>query len=644
MIDFVPVDPYSVGDFNNCIELENPTLYTSIPFIDEREEWQTSCVTVEMRPAGSASILRRVERFELDQCQWPPVGRSFSNAEATQMTQPFPLLCHSFQISQPGETYINYMPAAFEMGQRSSTLRTFAEFNLQATHLRKPITSYNPPPYFAEWTNSASLLPPLQPLQPTDHGGDTGTTFTRNLAVSPIHWGRSPLVGSTRTILFSVPAQLASLAQLQHADLTGDDKFASIGHQPGNAVGNSYATLFVKRKAVSQTRTDYQIIGAPNPTAAILTSTNYYDISYLLNASLWDSYFFSTIPRSGSAIPENPSLIALDTNAPSGQFKDPVAVASLLMIDGAFNCNSTDKNAWKAFLASAKYFKHTADSTGIADAAFPRTLEQISPSANPPTGHDADSFSGFRRLTDKQLDDLATEIVKQVRLRGPFISLSHFINRSLADLTSQPELTRSGALQYAIDESGSNINFSGTHKAFSRIVTSADKVTLTEKLGAPRADYDGTPGNYEFTGGNIPNADSTLPDWAATSAAMNYGSVASIIADREMLKDAKYKPEQGYRSTGIPGWLTQADVLQVIGPSLTTRSDTFRIRAFGEALDPNGLSTARVYCEAIVQRVPTYVDPANAPTARGAALSNLNKSYGRKFQIVTFRWLSPNEI
>ena len=122
------------------------------------------------------------------------------------------------------------------------------------------------------------------------------------------------------------------------------------------------------------------------------------------------------------------------------------------------------------------------------------------------------------------------------------------------------------------------------------------------------------------------------------------GAVASIVADREMLKDAKYKPEQGYRSTGIPGWLTQADVLQVIGPSLTARSDTFRIRTFGEALDSNGKTAAKVYCEAIVQRIPSYVDPANAPSARGTTLSNMNKSYGRQIQIVAFRWLSPNEI
>ncbi|MCX6873047.1 MAG: hypothetical protein NTW21_04460 [Verrucomicrobia bacterium] len=643
-INLVPVDPYTVGDFTNCIELENPTPYDAIGFIDVREEWQTSCATIQMRLADSSNILRRVERLELDQCQWPAVGRSFTNAEAEQLTQPIPLLCHSFQISQPGEDYEQYMPAAFEMGQRSSTLRTYADFNLQATRLRKPITSYNPPPYFTEWTNSASLLPPVQPLRSTDHGGETGTTFTRNLATTTIRWGRSHVSGSATTILFSIPPQLASLAQLQHADLTGDDKFASVGHQPGNAVGNSYASPFVKRKSVSQSRTDYQIIGAPDMTAAIRTTTNYYDISYLLNASLWDGYFFSTIPRSGNTTPDNPSFVTLDANDPSGRLRDPVTAASLLMLDGAFNCNSTDKNAWKAFLASAKHFKHAADSAANTDAAFPRTLEQISTSANPPTGSDADSFSGYRRLTDKQLDDLAGEIVKQVRLRGPFVSLSHFVNRALADLTTQPALTRCGALQGAIDESGANINFAGTKKAFSRINTTADKVTLLEKLGAPRADYDGTPGNYEFTGGNIPNADPAVPDWAATSAAMNYGAVASILANREMFKDAKYKPEQGYRSTGIPGWLTQADVLQVIGPSLTARSDTFRIRTFGEALDSNGITAARVYCEAVVQRVPAYIDPANPPSARGATLTTLNQTYGRQFQIVAFRWLSPDEI
>jgi len=627
VIDLAPFGSSSPFDFNNCVELENTNTYGNIPSLDVRESAESSLIGVEMRLAGSSNILHRAERFELDNGYYANNIRSFSNADAAQMTQPFPLMCYSFQISQPGVNYLSLMPSGYEMGQRGSTLRTFTDFNLQAAHIRRPIASYSAPPYFMESNDSISLLPTVAP------GGDTGTGFTRNLALSPLPWGRSP-AGSQKTILFSVPSQLVSLAQLQHADLTGDDFTASIGHQPGNAVGNSYATLFVKRGLLSRIRTDYTI--CPNTQAP----THYYDICHLLNSSLWDSYYFSTLSQSRNANPENPTLVRIPiSNSSSKAAKDPLAPATFLMIDGAFNCNSTDKNAWKIFLASARHFKHSADTANKDEAAFPRTLEQISTSALPPTGNDADSFSGFRRLTDNQLDALATEIVKQVRIRGPFVSLSHFVNRTLATLTAQPELTRCGPLQFAIDQSGANIDFAGEKNAFSRIDPTADRVTLVEKQGAPRADFDG-----DDSGGRPPDADPSTPDWAVTDRDNNYGTVSSILADREMFKDSRYKPEQGYRSTGIPGWLTQADVLQVIGPALTTRSDTFRIRAFGEALDPNGKSTAKAYCEATVQRMPDYVDPADPPTARGEKLSNLNTTYGRQFQIISFRWLSPNEI
>ena len=102
--------------------------------------------------------------------------------------------------------------------------------------------------------------------------------------------------------------------------------------------------------------------------------------------------------------------------------------------------------------------------------------------------------------------------------------------------------------------------------------------------------------------------------------------------------------EQGYRSTGIPGWVTQADVLQVIGPVISARSDTFCIRARGDARDSAGRIIATSYCEAIVQRIPDFIDPANEPHDRTDQLTEPNKSFGRKFKIVSFRWLSPNEI
>jgi hypothetical protein len=91
-------------------------------------------------------------------------------------------------------------------------------------------------------------------------------------------------------------------------------------------------------------------------------------------------------------------------------------------------------------------------------------------------------------------------------------------------------------------------------------------------------------------------------------------------------------------------------VLQAIGPSIAARSDTFRIRAYGEALGPDGKTViAKAWCEAIVQRVPGYVDPSNPPSARMAstsdsALTTTNQKFGRKFEITSFRWLAQNEI
>ena len=132
---------------------------------------------------------------------------------------------------------------------------------------------------------------------------------------------------------------------------------------------------------------------------------------------------------------------------------------------------------------------------------------------------------------------------------------------------------------------------------------------------------------------------------AKTSRDNNFGAVASILADRVMLTSPRMRTEQGWRSTGIPGWVTQADVLQVIGPSIAARSDTFRIRTMGEARDGSGNVIATAYCEAIVQRQPDYVDASSNQThERGGALTDTNQTYGRKFEIVSFRWLSPNEI
>lgn len=91
---------------------------------------------------------------------------------------------------------------------------------------------------------------------------------------------------------------------------------------------------------------------------------------------------------------------------------------------------------------------------------------------------------------------------------------------------------------------------------------------------------------------------------------------------------------------GAPGIINQADLLTPIAPQLVARGDTFRIRAYGEA-DAGGRKV-RAWLEASVQRLPAFVDGSDAAIA--TASSSVNQTFGRRFEIISFRWLKPDEI
>ena len=84
------------------------------------------------------------------------------------------------------------------------------------------------------------------------------------------------------------------------------------------------------------------------------------------------------------------------------------------------------------------------------------------------------------------------------------------------------------------------------------------------------------------------------------------------------------------------------------------RGDTFVIRTYGEAQDANGKVIARAYAEAVVQRVPEYVDPVDRPSVNAynitlpapvtSTASAANKTFGRRINVVSVRWLSTHEI
>jgi hypothetical protein len=86
------------------------------------------------------------------------------------------------------------------------------------------------------------------------------------------------------------------------------------------------------------------------------------------------------------------------------------------------------------------------------------------------------------------------------------------------------------------------------------------------------------------------------------------------------------------------------------------RDDTFRIRAYGESLDASGKVVARAWCEAVMQRMPEYCDATNDATvparmmsssgvfSDNASLTPINRIFGRKFMMESFRWLTEREI
>ena len=110
--------------------------------------------------------------------------------------------------------------------------------------------------------------------------------------------------------------------------------------------------------------------------------------------------------------------------------------------------------------------------------------------------------------------------------------------------------------------------------------------------------------------------------------------------NRAVLDPAHDLPGGGNTADGAPGVINQADLLVPLAPFLTVRGDTFRIRAYGEAGE--GKDKVRAWCEATVQRVPEYIDPSER--AEVAPEVPVNQRFGRRFEVLAFRWLKPAEL
>jgi len=353
---------------------------------------------------------------------------------------------------------------------------------------------------------------------------------------------------------------------------------------------------------------------------------------------------------------------------PETEFPHPKYLARTSLYDGGFNVNSTSRAAWRAVLGGLK-------GQTLPDAASPTAptmtaLTKFARAFGPADNSGNDPWTQYRELTETQIDELAGRVVEEVRIRGPFMSLGDFINRRLVN---NDTFGLKGALQAAIDKSTINNTAitaaGGTFSApasttpndpNSNLLSSNQTVGTTSWWREASA-YPKIPANKRF------------PSIRAMSRTNNEGSVTAAL--------------------GAPGIVTQMDVLNSVGPNLTARSDTFVVRAYGEAQDDAGNVIGKAWVEVVVQRTteymamtvgqryPEYVEPtrrrlayrantsankeydrqvlvetyevAPAPNPPGATAldrtalaqeQRLNRILGRRFRATGLRWLAANEI
>jgi len=423
--------------------------------------------------------------------------------------------------------------------------------------------------------------------------------------------------GLTHVIAAELPLRpLQSLAQLQHFDLTNTNQTSPYAY---NVIGNSHAYGMFTPETVYD-------------SSAHASHLPYrFDHSYLANHLLFDDWFISSIaPETGAWSnnttrskeevyqdhlsqseplpntayrPRTPASSATEAasraNAdlsPNTAWRD---IASELEVEGMFNINSTSVPAWTAILRNSRdarmaQLAYTSgnwevqlDNASNTGTPFSRTSVAGSSSTdignNPELGTNA-------RLSNAQIDALATEIVNQIKLRGPFLSLSEFVNRQL---TNDKDLAMAGTIEAALLELSAT---GGSDNPNAQI----------QQLFPTQTDWPNRPGQL------FPEAD------------------------------------EGYIAYGFPGWVRQADILRSLAPILSVRDDTFVIRSYGEtSASISGKETSRAWCEAVVQRKADYVDPADASTVLPSSdtlSSTANARFGRRFEIISFRWLAPEEI
>ncbi|BCX46325.1 hypothetical protein HAHE_02330 [Haloferula helveola] len=427
--------------------------------------------------------------------------------------------------------------------------------------------------------------------------------------------------GNSYVITHAIPREpIHSMAALQHSTANGfllqapqQGYTALNGRQPmmpliAHAIGNSLAPSVLSPYETSRLTT------GSRPVA---------DHSYLANLELWDSWCFSSVapqerntyarrraqrnvaddfltgeqslpvahykPNIGNE--DTARLLArmFDRNGPKAEAVD--LMASLIRVEGMFNVNSTSVEAWRVLLSSLldeeivtqndsgdEQSTPAGDGVPVASLVVPNDLIADGQGAVP--ARDPAQWVGRRVLSEEEIGELAEAIVREVRRRGPFLSLADFVNRRVG---SDEELARAGAIQAALD---------------------ADEVSINEAYRGDRS--------------VAAIATNGLPFPAAEEGATAAG-IPGIVKQADIL--TPIAPILSARSDTF--------VIRAYGESVDETGKVVA-RAWCEALVERG----RDY-------VTGQSDPDVRPDQLREAV---DEEFGRRFYLRSFRWLTPAEV
>lgn len=451
------------------------------------------------------------------------------------------------------------------------------------------------------------------------------TWVNRSLDLSPdgsgfFGGGMNGQIGTNLVTTHSIPREpLVSLAAFQHSFANG---FVHQKPIPGYATLNTREPMLPQISHAIGNSLAPSIL-APDKTEGTLKGGRpMADHSYLANRALWDEYFLSGIaPQTTATFSKARDQKTVATEfftkdftlskplpvvryKPDADGEDPAKLiaaffsgsnptdvgflnlASYLRVDGLFNVNSTSVEAWKAMLGSLKgrpiIVRDILGKESIAPAG-----------ANVPV-------SGLQNP-----QDLVANGSGNLDIRDP----SQWVGRRELTEAEIDELAK--ALVAEIRKRGPFLSLADFVNR--RVGSNKDLA----RAGALQSALD--------------SSESTINK--------AFGTVGGA-ANRFTFPEA----EKGATSFGIPGIVKQADLLTPIAPILSARSDSFIIRGYGEALDTGGKVSARAWCEATIERDRNFVDLSDKAEAALTSLKPINRTFGRRYEIISFRWLSPSEV